>query len=443
MTLKFRLILVTNTLIFMSIFLGLYIVTTRSIDNVKSEIQSSISLATFAIKQSIQKNPDYIRYLEQNRTIGLSDLPDVRHIIIDYYNADGLIVESNKKTTAKEMRKNIPKWLQWFFDSKKEPFDKPVVIPLNLSGKLIGSIYLTPDPTSEYEEVWRQFKSGLLATIIFVFILNVSIYIIFSRLLIPISRILRAFDQLGKNDFNNKIPPLKIIEFEALRKKFNKMSTALKKSNQEISKLNQTILDIQEEEKRSISRDLHDDLAQSLVALQAESVAASRSKNMALKNKGLQSIVGLSKQMIYDLRNVMQRLSLGILDEIGLDAALKDLIQVWIKKNNIKKINVKVRLPNQATKFNQKQCANIYRIVQEGLTNINKHSSATDVAIQIYSEFNKLNIEIKNNGVLKRNKVAGGLGLIGMRERVLFLRGKFSAKKIKSNFGIKIQIPIP
>ena len=316
------------------------------------------------------------------------------------------------------------------------------IISLNVTGKDIGYIKLTPDPTSEFNEIWEQFKGSLLVTIIFVILINISIFIIFSRILSPINQLIESFDRLAKKQFNVAVPLPKILEFNALSRKFNAMARQLKKNNDEILRLNRAIVNIQEDEKKSISRDLHDDFAQSLAAIQAEAYVATEKQSQTFKNIQLKKIISISKAMIQDLRTLLQSLNLGIIDEVGIETALNDLIDGWIKKNKQKNVELKIKETEKLNNLDKRQIINLYRIIQECLTNISKHSNSKKTSISILERRDELEIIVINNGIRKSKIETSGLGLIGMRERVAALRGSFTAKKIKSSFIVKVLIPL-
>ncbi len=201
-------------------------------------------------------------------------------------------------------------------------------------------------------------------------------------------------------------------------------------------------MNIQEDEKKSISRDLHDDFAQSLAAIQAEAYVATEKQSQTFKNTQLKKIISISKSMIQDLRTLLQSLNLGIIDEVGIETALNDMIDQWIKKNKQKNVELEINVTEKLDALDKRQIINLYRIIQESLANISKHSNSKKTSISILEVRDELEIIVRNNGIRKSKIETSGLGLIGMRERVAALNGRFSAKKIKSSFIVKVLIPL-
>ena len=97
----------------------------------------------------------------------------MRHLLIEYYNKDDLLLETNLNRNVQEL---TPAWFSFLLSWKQKQNYEHEIISLNVTGKDIGYIKLTPDPTSEFNEIWEQFKGSLLVTIIFVILINISIY---------------------------------------------------------------------------------------------------------------------------------------------------------------------------------------------------------------------------------------------------------------------------
>jgi len=107
MSLKLRLILIVNLLLFVAIFIGFFSVVFTSKNAVRSEIESSLKLAEFSIKTGIQKNPDL--YLFQDNLLGLKDLDLIRHLSIQLLDRDGTVIDENKNI---DKDVHVPLWFQ-------------------------------------------------------------------------------------------------------------------------------------------------------------------------------------------------------------------------------------------------------------------------------------------------------------------------------------------
>ena len=216
------------------------------------------------------------------------------------------------------------------------------------------------------------------------------------------------------------------------------MVRKVKEDNIKIHKLSQDLINIQEQEKKELARNLHDELGQSLTAIQAEAASIKKNKNEVSRIQALNSIINISKNMMLSTRVLIKKLSLGILDEMGIEIAITDLVDNWSK-----------RYPSKSSHYFYDKNLNglippsfdgrIYRIVQEALTNITKHSNPKNITISFQLKKNKKEfvINIVNDGIkIKRTKV-DGVGLLGMTERVNQMKGLIKFKQ-KENFEINI-----
>jgi two-component system sensor histidine kinase UhpB len=102
-------------------------------------------------------------------------------------------------------------------------------------------------------------------------------------------------------------------------------------------------------------------------------------------------------------RNLIKRLSLSIIDDLGIEDALVDLIKNWSRRTPCKNINVNVDLPNSRI-FKSQLNETVYRLTQEALTNMSKHSRPKEVLISIQRNDNVIHLSFMNNGLLKRTK---------------------------------------
>ena len=209
-------------------------------------------------------------------------------------------------------------------------------------------------------------------------------------------------------------------------------------------KLTQQLITLQEEERKNLARELHDEFGQCLTAINTDASVISKvadKKYPEIKESAL-AISQLSKHLIDMVSGLLQQLRPGILDELGLSPALIDLVDTWKSRN--KTINCDIKVSDIQEDHSEALSVAIYRLVQESLTNVARHAEATKVEIEVYSltQLGKegLQVIVRDNGKGFVAEQASGFGLPGMRERVVGLGGKLS---IKSNAGTEINAWIP
>lgn len=222
---------------------------------------------------------------------------------------------------------------------------------------------------------------------------------------------------------------------------------------EQVRQLGEHILQVEEVERRRISRELHDEAGQSLlcVRLQMEMLEQELPDHLAEWRGKLRDAREMTERTILEIRRLIAALSPAVLQQLGLAAALRQLVNRF---RSLSPVRVKAHLGKLGRMPQQTEMI-VYRLVQECFNNIAKHSAATHVNLSLVSADGVLRFEIEDDGVgfdigealAKRDS----FGLAGMRERVALLGGKFAVEscpaakrgKRKPGTSISIELPIP
>ncbi|MBT4760027.1 MAG: HAMP domain-containing protein, partial [Nitrosomonadales bacterium] len=248
----------------------------------------------------------------------------------------------------------------------------------------------------------------------------------------PINKIIEGFEKLESGNFKSKIKKSNILELDIIGKKFNSMIDNLRQSNNKIHKLSQKLINVQEQEKSELARDLHDELGQSLTALQAEAASISKSTKKTSRDEAIFNVIKLSKNMMFSTREIIKKLNLGLIEELGFKSALVELFENW--KRRFKGVNFEYKIDDKALKkITKHKTAHLYRIFQEALTNIAKHSTPKHIKVSIKSleAKGKIRILISNDGIKSELANQDGLGLVSIAERVNQMHGSLEIIKNK------------
>ena len=218
----------------------------------------------------------------------------------------------------------------------------------------------------------------------------------------------------------------------------------LKRSQELFRNLSAHLQVVREEERTRIARKIHDDLGQALTALKID--LSWLDKKLANKQdligEKLQSMVTLVNETVETVQNVSEDLRPGILDDFGLPAALE-----WQAEEFQKRTGMECRTSVPASEFdlNKEKSTNLYRIVQESLTNVIRHANATKVEINLHEEDGKLVLEVVDNGKgITKAAISDSksFGLIGIKERVHSLGGEVDIAGAP-NEGTRLMVRIP
>jgi two-component system sensor histidine kinase UhpB len=321
-------------------------------------------------------------------------------------------------------------------------------LPVEILGQPKGVIVITPDPSYEFGEIWNQFTGIFYLAGAFFILTNILVAWIVFRALSPVEFILKALTELESGNLKVKMPNLKTSELSAISSKFNNMVKTLRNSIEQNHQLSQKLIRIQEEERKSLARDLHDEFGQSLTAIHADAAVlkALANKEYPKIKPSVNAISDLSKHLMNLVGGMLNALKLGVLQELGLEEGLKDLLNTWQSRHP--KINLHYQVNLKAlTKINETVSITSYRIIQECLTNISRHAKAKNVEINInYYKKNKsstfIDIEVIDDGVGFSKSHRDGFGLSGMRERINEINGKINIMS-ELNQGVKLKIQLP
>lgn len=206
--------------------------------------------------------------------------------------------------------------------------------------------------------------------------------------------------------------------------------------------LTQRVIDTQEEERARIARELHDGISQSMVAarymldLAAAKVRSGTPDALAVIERGAQGLNGAIKEV----RRISHDLRPGLLDDLGLSAALEALTD-----NFAERTGMVVELQSVAFKnllLPEAKTA-LYRVAQEALTNIERHANATRVRIAVSSGGNGAQLLIEDNGrgFADAERTQGGLGLRNMQERMEHFGGSLEVRTTRAGTTLKARLP--
>jgi len=204
---------------------------------------------------------------------------------------------------------------------------------------------------------------------------------------------------------------------------------------EQIRQLAEHMLHVEEIERRRISRELHDEAGQSLlcIRLQMELLEQALPAEHSEWIGKLREARDLTERTILEMRRLIAALSPAVLEQLGLGAALRQLVNRFRRLNPIR---VKVLL-GRLSRLPQHTEIIVYRLVQECFNNIAKHSAASNVNISVSSADGWVRLAVEDNGVGFKVEEAlarkDSFGLSGMRERVALLGGRFEVKSHPRN----------
>jgi signal transduction histidine kinase len=235
------------------------------------------------------------------------------------------------------------------------------------------------------------------------------------------------------------VVPLMVLEIAVLTSVVDR----LQRSFEQLRALASHLQSIREEERRRIAREIHDELGQALTAIKIalSSLIVALPEEQRLLRRA-ESIVRLVDQTIEAVHRISTELRPGLLDDLGLVAAVE-----WAAEDFEARTGTKCRLdlPVDALAIDSERATAIFRIVQETLTNIARHANASEVDMRLSRKDDHLLLEVHDNGAgMDDEKISasGSLGILGMRERALLLGGQLTLSSGPGK-GTVVRLRIP
>jgi two-component system, sensor histidine kinase LadS len=219
----------------------------------------------------------------------------------------------------------------------------------------------------------------------------------------------------------------------------------LRKANERLRHFSHSLIDLQEKERKRIAAELHDSIAQSILIIKNSALIGLRLKKTPSKMvKHLTEISEYASQSLQDIRKVSQNLRPVLLDRLGLTESLRNLAG---NISSATSIQITTSIDQVDNLLDKEAEINLFRIVQESLNNIVKHSQATNAEINIKKDSHNIRILIKDNGKGMNTshsavRTDGGMGLIVMAERIKMLEGKWQINSYAGT-GTSIEAEIP
>jgi two-component system, NarL family, sensor histidine kinase UhpB len=387
----------------------------RAEDGAMTHISRDFAAAALA---SLKDSPDPEAGLRQM----LASLGPLRHVRIGF-------AKSGEATpvalpASEPGRDRAPDWFARLIDVHPGLDALPVVV----NGRPLGQIVIASDPTDEINEIWAAASSQALTggAVVIAALLGASLLL--GRTLKPIDHYCEALRRLRDGDFSTRVAPAGSPEFVDIGEKINSLGQALGDLSAANRKLIQKLMDVQDDERRAIAHELHDEIGPHLFALRANAAVLEN----GLRQQGAEKPAGIARAICAQVealqgqnRRILRRLWPAALEDLGLAEALRILVQGFLEAQ--RDVAIDLNLPDNFDPCGPREKLALYRLAQEALTNVFRHAGARNVTIALsFVAPNEISARIRDDGAGFAPDAPPGLGLTGMRERMRGLGGRFA-----------------
>jgi signal transduction histidine kinase len=322
---------------------------------------------------------------------------------------------------------------------------EPVSKPLLIEGETRGVAVATFDPAMQIGQSWRE-ASRLLSIMAFALAgLCLAVYAALARALRPTHVIRAGLKQLAANNLSARLPSFDLAELSAVSDVFNALAQKLEAALAERNALTRKLIAVQDEERRHLARELHDEFGQSLTAIAAQAAAAAHTAERECPPlyEECRGISRTTAGMMATLRGALVRLRPPDIEDFGLAVSLESLVASW---NGFEKgrTRFEIAIIGRVDDLPPSVGASLYRIAQEAITNAAKHAQARHVQLRLEAGQADIVLSVEDDGEAPGGDLApkAGMGLLGMQERVASLRGTLRFER-RAAGGARLVATIP
>jgi len=325
--------------------------------------------------------------------------------------------------------------------------------PVLLGDRPMGTAVAWVDPSVVTADAWRTLSRLLPVLAGALVLLCVLAHAALALALRPTRLIRAGLERIATGDLATRLPPFDLAELSAIRDTFNRLAESLAAAVAERNALTRRLIALQDDERRHLARELHDEFGQSLAAIRALASAAGQSaaETCPELSSECDSIGRTATDMMTTLRGALFRLRPPDIDELGLAASLEGLVSGWSRRQ-CGRTQFAIRLSGPVDSLPDTVGLNLYRIAQEALTNAARHADAKQVLLQLTlrdadqactrEAATTIELAIEDDGRACDQAGKPGMGLLGIRERVAALGGKLNFETRPSG-GSRLHVVIP
>jgi two-component system sensor histidine kinase UhpB len=419
---------------------------------VEAEVNSSMELTQQLVRDMVKRvsTRDQLNELLDDTP---AQLKYVRHARIIATNSKGeleqIAPDENAKEALKGRREQIP---SWFRRLAAPPVTTREVRVLSGSDAL-GSVQIVSQPDDELGEVWEEVSRRAVLWLGITLVMLALLYVVLGRLLNPLVGLASGMHELEDGRYSTRLPEPPMRELAAIAQRFNTLAGALEKAKAENSRLYRHLIGVQEDERRQVANELHDEAGPCLFGITAnlssidrlvEGLAAPDAVKIKTRTGEILSIAQRLKTINRDLLRRLRPVELG---RIPLHELIASLVAGFERRHP--DVTFRLATGSLAQGYGEAVDLTLFRCVQEALTNAMQHGGATRVDVEIGEKADaagtsqRISLLVRDNGKGFAACTPAGIGLTAMRERVLAINGSSHIESSPTGTVISVSVLLP
>jgi two-component system sensor histidine kinase UhpB len=441
--LKINLIVSVLTLLFAAAFI------VREIDDERKSVREEVVAANRVAAQLLDRMVwEYASQGPQRLLSYLRGMGRVRSNDITLFDAGGRALYRSPPSSYKAGR-DAPAWFERLVSPP--PSTQAIALP-------DGTLEIRANAGRAALDAWDEFLLLAGGSLLLLVASNVAVFALVGRAVRPLRQIVDALETLEAGRFDVMLPALRGTEAAAIGVAFNRMMGVLRRNieaeqraalaerqlceNRELTRWVDARL---EQERRSIARELHDELGQSVTAIRSMALSiAQRAATVDAQSRAAANVIADESSRLYDaMHGLIPRLTPLVLDRLGLEEALRDLAERTRRSHPGVHIELHAQTGESAPSADA--ALTLYRAAQEGITNALRHGGATTLRVRLAAADDGLTLWVVDDGRGLAEGWSAGDGHHGLRwlaERVEALGGRFALDRVEPH-GVRLVVRVP
>jgi two-component system sensor histidine kinase UhpB len=355
-----------------------------------------------------------------------------------HFHPDGA---SRPPRQSVEVQTPIGRVPRWFVNLITIP-EVGASFPVRIEGKQVGEIIFSPDLSADIFEKWIGFVAIIVSATVLTLLTGLITYFSAGAALRPLQELGEGLTRMRGGNYEQLIPPLGPPEIRRSAEEANELARTLRRLSQDNRSLLRRIVSLQDDERRDIARELHDELGPLFFGIRAKTVALLEAiphghVELAASADGIQQSVEALQQAN---RRILDRLRPLYIQELGLEKSIETLLQYV--RTQAPRLQLVSHVDDRLNAIEGLLSQTIYRVIQESITNVLRHARASSVTVKASMETTELIVEISDDGVGFPKDCVFGRGLTGMQERARALSGTLELVRENGWTIVRCHLPV-
>jgi two-component system, NarL family, sensor histidine kinase UhpB len=328
----------------------------------------------------------------------------------------------------------------WFASHLSIP-DLSRSYPIRIGTAEVGNIVFSPDLSADIWEKWIGLLAIISSSSLPMLLAAISAYFVAGAALRPMEQLAAGLTRMRDGDYDMVVPVAGPPEIRQFCAQANELAATFKRLNRDNRELLRRLMSLQDDERRELAREVHDEMGPLLFAIRANVAALTENAEGSCEpGSAVHGIVSAAESLQQANQRILEGLSPLYLADLGLIGSIQALLRNAQKQAPV--VRVVSRIAADLDGLDGLLSQTVYRLIQEGVTNALRHARATAIDVMAKTDGSEVAIEISDDGIGLPDDLKFGRGLTGMLERVRALNGTLELVHEQGRTIVRCRLPL-